>query len=171
MATQSIDLRQARAKAAVGVVPPPPEKPSSIPLIQREVQIPFEYHAPDGALYQDSLTSRILSFDGKAGVARMVADLCNGRPFEVMAPEHQAWIQRVAYVTLHLTEIPPWVAEWLPIDNELLESIYLQCQAHDYIFFRSDPAQGEGAPTRSRVVVDSPLVAQATALRKREVAQ
>lgn len=167
--TQSLDLRAARARATAGSTPPVIEKESDVPLVRREAQLPFVYHAPDGSTHNDVLTSRVLAFDTKAAVARMEADLCGGRTFEAMSAESQAWIRKVAYVTFHLVDVPQWVADWTPLDQELLDQLYLQCQAHDYLFFRSGPAQGEGAPTRSRVVVDSPLVAQATALRKREV--
>ena len=168
---QTLDLRAARTRATAGPTPPVIEKESDVPLVRRECQLPFIYHAPDGTTYNDVLTSRVLTFDAKAAIARMEADLCSGRAFESMSPEYQAWIRKVSYVTLHLEDVPAWVAEWAPLDQELLDQLYLQCQAHDYIFFRSGPAQGEGSPTRSRVVVDSPLVAQATALRKREVPQ
>lgn len=164
MATQNIDLRQAREKATARVVPPAPERPADIPLTPREASLPITYHAPDGATYTDVLRLRILTYDGHAGVARMEADMAAGRPFESMSAGRRGWISKMALVTHYLVEIPVWLNTWLAEDQELLQAIFENCQAHNYIFFRPDPAQGEGASQRSRVVVDSPLVTQASAL-------
>ncbi len=151
-----LDLTQARQAAQAAPVPPPAEKTEG--LVAREVEIPVTaYHAPDGTVYKDVLRSRVLTFDGKAAIARMEADLCQGRAFSSMSPEKQAWIRKVAYITFHLVEVPDWLSKWAPVDDFLLNEIWKNCQAHDYLFFRPDPAQGAGAARGTRVVVASRL--------------
>jgi len=161
-----LDLTQARQAAQAAPVPPPAEKTQ---LVGREAEIPVTaYYAPDGTVYKDTLRSRVLTFDGKAAIARMEADLCQGRAFSSMSPEKQTWIRRVAYVTFHLAEVPDWVSKWAPVDDFLLNEIWTHCQAHDYLFFRSDPAQGAGPANGQRVVVASQLAALAEELYRKD---
>jgi len=154
-----LDLTQARQAAQSAPVPPPADKQL---LVSREMDVPVtSYVAPDGTVHKDTLVSRILTFDGKASIARMEADLCQGRAFSSMSPEKQAWIRKVAYITFHLVSVPDWLSKWAPVDDLLLNEVWANCQAHDYLFFRSDPAQGAGTTPNQRVVVASQLVALA----------
>lgn len=167
-----LDLTQAREAATMAPTPVQAGSQDDLPTVGREMEIPITaYYAPDGTVYRDVLRSRVLTFDGKAGVARMEADLCAGRDFRAMSPQRQEWIRKIAYVTFHLVEVPKWLNEWAPVDDVILDTVWSHCAAHDYLFFRSNPAQGAGAsgPGR-RVETTSTLVALADqhAARSRE---
>lgn len=166
MSDTQIDLVGMKARTQQAT---PVTEGAAQPLVGRDYSIPVTaYIAPDGQVHHDTLVSRILTMNTKASTARMESDLSGGFPFAGMSVERQAWIKRLAYVTHHLVDIPAWLNVWLSQDDDLLLNLYKLCQAHDYLFFRPDPAQGAGTTGEPRrLVVASDLAERADAEYRR----
>lgn len=136
------------------------QDPSPVPqetLVKRDHAFSVSYLSPEGVEYNASVVSRVPSFQIKAAMTRMEADLCGGRPWELFSAQRQGWMQAVARVSLQLADPPNWLLQWAQQDDDLLIQLYQQCVKHEALFFRADLFPGQGASARPRVVLDSRL--------------
>lgn len=154
-----LDLRALRQATE-----PAPALQKAPVLLGTTTQLAIKYAAPDGQVYEDTITIRVSTVDDKVRIGRMQAYLAGAEPYDKMPSDWQAWAKAHATLATLIDDPPDWLSKWAPEDELLLFSIYNKIYQHEALFFRADLSARGGKAGERLVLVAEELDAAAGAL-------
>lgn len=136
-------------------------------LVPRRLAIDVTYFSPDtNEKLSATVFSHVPDQAVKTYIMRTEADLCAGRPFGLLPPDKQAWVQMIARVSHQVKDAPEWLYKWMAEDDELLGWLANYCLIHENLFFRRGAAASGATQSGTRMALTSAMDSRVKAIRE-----
>lgn len=114
--------------------------PGAEPRLAPRFTFELDYRDDHGRRWRGTFTNKILTFELRARMGALRAQMCGGVPVESLDADTFALTRKIAHMTVSLEAKPDWCDFWAMTDDKLLELIYAQVEGHELTFRGSAPA-------------------------------
>lgn len=104
------------------------------PRLAPRFSFELDYRDERGRRWRGTFTNRILTFELRARMGALRAQMCGGVPVDALDADTFSLVRKIAHLTVSLEAKPEWCDFWAMVDDQLLDLIYAQVEGHELTF-------------------------------------
>lgn len=117
------------------------------PRLSARYSFELDYRDERGRRWRGTFTNKILTFELRARMGALRAQMIGGVPLEAVDLDTVAMVRKIAHMTVSLESKPDWCDFWAMTDDNILDVIYAQVEGHELTFRGRGPAPA-ASPSR-----------------------